>query len=166
MEPLAARIVRRFTASADHVCWYRVRIDKSTARSMTVMVTAAWKPTASTPRRQESQGRGSPYFVDYFVFPDGFFGKVKQDCQAAIQKAQGILEPLGLKLRQGMQVDPELEKNAARPARAIDYVNFFWLTVDVPFAPGQKKLAERVGTEFAKLSQEFADVMSIELERQ
>jgi len=103
--------------------------------------------------------------VEYYDVPDEFFQQVERDCRQISAKAKALVEGLGLKLREN-RMEP-LKKWVEKSVNSLtgDYVNFFWLSVEVPFGAGQKQKIEAVTSAFAELSSGFSNVMQIELEK-
>ena len=147
-----------------YTCWFRVRTYKTTDRKVRVSIVAAIKPTATAPKTTPRDARHG-WKPEVYVFPAGWLDRVRADAQRTIEAGRRVAKAAGLDLHEE-SIEDEMERFALRPVAAIDYVNFFWLSVEIPFKAGQKKLAASLADEFAKLGVEFAGEMDVDLVRE
>jgi hypothetical protein len=160
---LSERIVRRFLA-VEHpfVCWYRVLTSKE-GRNTIVSTVVALKFTPESPVEKRTWA-GKP--CEFYVYPNGFFEHVKAACSEAARKAKTLVGDLKVSAR----MDEKFERYATADVEEIrrfdNYINFFWIDVDVPLAKGQKKQVEDTTAKLLALSTEFSHLMALEVKKQ
>lgn len=147
-----------------YTCWFRVSVSKGSDRKVRVGIVAAIKPSEDSPKLTPKDSRHG-WLSPVYVYPDGWFDRVRADAQRAIEAGRRAAAKVGLTLCEE-SIEDEIERFARRPCVAVDYINFFWLGAEVPFKTGQKKLAASLADEFAKLAEEFAAEMHIDLVRE
>lgn len=146
----------------DYACRFRVSISKGASRYFRVSACVAMQPKPSAPTETDMRMNRTLGGTPYYVYPEGFFDSIRATNVILVERAKKIAADAGLHLIEAKQ-DPEFEKWAKKPCPAIDYINFLWLAIEVPYGSGQKKRAVEIATELEKLAPEFAHIMDIDL---
>lgn len=147
-----------------HICWYRINTSKSNDRSVHVGLCVAWKANPGMPKIKlddpKSWVRNREVYADV---TQEYVQRLYEIATIVSEKVKDAAAKLGATPGNGL--DSTL-KYMSVEAQHVDYVNFFWIDMYIPFIKGQKATVQKLVEVLTNLQSEFAGDLTLEFKNE